>query len=373
MKASSYQKLRWKIFANELRQLNEQIKHFSLLLFLFLWSSIPALIYLGLMGIGMVFDNNLPTQQVLAVVWFFILLQTVVLLALQRAITGDRYTLFYSTLNIPKFRESICSIGLTVLCQPFLLISLFIMLLIPVDKWQIVIHAWLFIILQTVLALVFLKYSNAIVFYVFCTLGYLVLFEFINTVDIELWAHLLIWLAGACVLLWVRPSLKAAMSLHAEYVPIEIRFWGKYLCNCRNIVTVQIGALLIVSWLVSIAMSEMPRHGDYLVFVGAQLIILFGASIAFSARRLVAGHSLFFGEMFIHNRKFRAWYLLSSIIGMTLPLLGFLAFFGYLEMFPAVFATTVILVYVVSRLPKLFSITWFLLSALNALFTFYTL
>lgn len=373
IKPSTYQTLRWNVFVNELKLLNEQIKHFSLLLFLFLWSSIPALIYLGVLGIGMVFDNKLPALQVLAVIWFFILFQTVLLLALQRAISGDRYTLFYGMLNISQSRAKICSAGLAVLCQPFLLISMFIMLLVPVNKWHQVSHAWLFILLQLTLVFVFLKHPKSIVYYAFCTLGYLALFEFIETVDIELWAHMLIWLAIAGLFLSIRPSIKGTMSLHMGYVPIEIRFWGKYLSDCRNLVTVQIGFLLIVGWLVSIAISEMPRHSDYVVFVGTQLIILVGASIPFSASRLVAEHSLFFAEMFCHSRKFRAWYLLSSIISMTLPVLAFLLFFGYLKVLPVSFAAIVALVYVISSHPKLFAITWFLLSAFSALISFYTL
>ena len=367
-----YYLLRKSIYSYQIRQLNEQLKKFSLLLFTLFWTAVPAIFYSLLVGLGIIMSNVDDVLASLPLVWIFLTLQSMLILTLKGAILGCENHLFLASLNRPRFMKVSASALLALASSPILLMSLIISFSIPIDRWWEAKHAWLFIFLQTLTIAISLINPTKIRLYWFISLLWLLISLFIDDSGLlNLTHHLLVFIAmlGACHLVnFAHSPNKPSRLLHK--LPVYTRYWCEHAISQSSLAFLILCFNAIVMVGIIYLTKQVPNYTGQVFFVGVQIVILLSASIQFAINQNIDEYDMFY-KHYLANADFRhLQYLFPLLLGGIC--IGLYSVFLQNQYF--IWLDTIclfMLVYIVKQHKNWFAIGWLFLSALSAWLRFF--
>lgn len=368
--------LRKHIFVNELKQMLQQIRQLSLFIIAFLGTAIPALLFISLLAFGVILNNDSSTTQLLLIVWALIMMQSMLLLLAKTAILGSRYRYYLANLERGLVKRFVADSILALICNPIMLLYVFVLASISAEYWQEIPHGFLLLLLLFVgnvmclykpqglywflgfaLCSIPLLASQSLVLglFVFCTIQLLTMFWFM--------------------------ARKSMFSWFSLSLPIEWMFWlslclgshaGAYQTSgsgqkSNTVLSVCAIATLLIIMTYYCALN-LPQYILTIHFIGAQLIVLTGASLQISIHKIINTYPLFFSSYLSNPAIAKGQYWVSIATSFTLLFLASVALNSFIIVFHLL--SSLFCIYCAKRWPKFFIFSWLISGGLLGIFVF---
>ena len=304
MKKLGYFTLRKQIFVHELKHMLRQIRHLLLFSIMFLGTAVPVLLFLSLLAFGVILDNDTSTTQAMFVAWAVLLAQTLMLIITKQAILGSRYQFYLCTLEKNAVKRVIADFALAFLCNPLVILFVFILLSISPTRWADIPHAFLFLGLMLGGSYVVLYKPKGLFWFlgaVLCSIPLL------SSQSLEFGLLVFCIIQVLCLVLFSGNhsfSSKISFSL-----PIEWMFWLSLLIGVNNSTSASSASAykannllnacavsLILIIMTYYSEQSLPTYSQAVIFIGAQFIVLCTASLQISTQKLMSTYPLFFAS-----------------------------------------------------------------------------
>lgn len=321
---ADYLRLRRRIFQQELWQLNEQIKKLGVIIVAFLGTALPVAFFAVLLGFGIVLKNDVPPSESLMIIWCLLLVQSMLLMLLKKAILGSGYRLYLNSINPSVIEQHFSTLVYCVLCQPLLIIHLYIIANINVSDWQDVPHGFLLLGLQVLCAFCVIAHMRTVYWFLGLSFIWVLIAQLITQLitGVSLLSHL--WITtGIFGLAFMGAYYVRGQSVSIQHMlPIKLRIWSMHLVNQHGVILWLISTCLLVAILCRYSALQMPHYASGIYFIGAQILVLVFASAQLLMNRLTRQHEMFFSPSFMHPSIVKAQVLLPLFCGI----LGLLTF-----------------------------------------------
>ncbi|MFT6267976.1 MAG: hypothetical protein ACJAVV_000781 [Alphaproteobacteria bacterium] len=368
-----YISLRRQVFSYEIKHLHKQIKQFMMLAVFFLGTAIPALFFAALLAFGIVLDNESSVSQLLFISWALLMTQNMMLMLFKQAILGSRYGFFVASFHCRKVKPWLCDIGFAMLCNPILILYLFVIGSIEPQDWPQIPHGFVLLyLLSSGMLMSLYKPQSSLVF-----LGLaLIVIPIVNEQSL-LFGLFMFCCCQLASLLFYYFRVQNFMVINI-LLPAPLTFWlslargSKFSAmqtsrsgHKHNTLLIACSMATLVTVMASYSAHQLPQYSLVVHAIGGSFIILATASLQLSIRKIIALYPLFF-KIYLDNPSFsRLQYWVSA--AATFIMLFIAAAFFKSMLVIAYLIPAAVCILIAQKYPRIFIITWITTSVLTGL------
>jgi hypothetical protein len=375
-KTLGYIRLRSLVFKHEIQHFLKQIEQFMLLTVFFLGTAIQGLLFLALLAFGVVLDNESSVSQLLFIVWALLTTQSLMLLLFKQAILGHRYAFFLASFYCSNVKKYLCDIWLATLCNPIIIMYLFIIGSISPQDWPQIPHGFLllYLLLSSMLMNIYKPQSNV---------GFLAIALLVIPLVSEQSLIFGLLLFSCCQLVAL---LFSSFQVHKRLVsrailPTPYTFWFSLARGSKPSTTqtsrsgqkhdtllIACAIATIVIVMTNYVAHELPQFTLIVHAIGASFIILATTSVQLSLRKISTQYPLFFNMYVDHLTFSRLQYWVSA--AATFCMLCIAAFFFQSILIITYFLPAALCIFTAQKHSRLFVIIWITTCLLTSVFLF---
>ena len=282
---SSYLGYRWQLFACEIKHWLAQLSGVMLLLLAVLGTAIPVLLYLVMVGFGMLAEEKFAVDDAILFVASILLFQSVILDVCQSAITGAQFNEFNASLTTNSWliRSSDCA--LAILCNPMVLLNLLLLSSAGVAAWIELQHMLLLLLLQIVLTIMI--FSSAFRTYLIIACCFLCSYmPFFTAIDITLLV-VLMFSIGCTITPTV--TFNIAFKQYSTWA-----FWLDFWRINRRVPVLVLAVSILTLFIAHGFEQQRPDLSEVAFLVAGQFLILVTSVLQVELNKLQAEHSAFY-------------------------------------------------------------------------------
>lgn len=354
----------------EIKHWLKQFEQLALGLSMFLGVAIPALFFALLLAFGVFLSPDTQVVQSMLIAWSILLFQTMLYMGLYNAITGQRFSLYLSSIAIKPSNALAADITFSLLSSPLLIIHLGIVLSVSPSKWHMLTHGFALLLLQVLCALTTLVKPRHVIRFLLLGL-FSIMLNILLSAQLNILDMLMLWLV-LLGMVFLIPEFKFD-SL--RFVSPRYRFWLSFMTlpdesssGHRLFMIFGFSAIATITGYVTYV--NRPDFSIFISFASAQVLILLASIVQLSIGRFIQEHILFYKSYFIGRSFYINQYAVSTLVGLGLLTVIAMIYGNHLIVISQVIPLGACL-WIANNYPKRLVIAYLLCIALSASLYFF--
>ena len=345
-----YISLRWQIFRHEVKCLMTQIENLAIGLIAFLGVAIPALIYLVLLGLGIILEHPDDADKAISTSFNMLAIQTLIIFLFRAAINAENYQSFIKTLGLGKVHHHFVDLVLMMLCMPLLFLLAAIIFSVPIAGWRELPHGFALLSQFLCFALVALYFPTRMLGLLLFNL-LLTLFP-LSLLQYYLGTHLSLFL-----LLMNRPF----PVVKSPKLPFLLRYWWQFAISQKTVLINCLLSFITIASTVGSLRGELIEYANFVYLIGLMLILLLASCTQISVNRHLNEYAHFY-EAHLDSKLIRLGVFVFPLGLLFVGLMSLVLLNGFSSTFIAVFVGCPLLFWMARKYESRLMITWIALS-----------
>lgn len=345
-----YINLRWQTFRHEVRCLMTQIENLAIGLMAFLGIAIPALLYLVLLGLGIILEHPDDAPKAISTSFNMLAIQTLIIFLFRVAINAENYQGFIKTLGLGKAHHRVIDFLLMLICMPLLILLSAIIVSVPIVSWSELPHGFALLSQFICFALVALysptRMLGLLLFNMLLTLSSLSLLQYYFASHLSL-----------LVLLLNRPLPTPSLP----QLPFLFGFWWKFALSQKTVLINCLLSFIIIASTVSLVNGELIEYVEIVYLIGLMLIMLIASCTQISVNRHLNEYTHFY-KAHLNTQLIRLGMFILPLALLVVGLIIFVTVNGFLPVCMIVILCCPLLFWVARKYESRLMIAWIVMS-----------